>query len=103
MRPAEGNSLELEESDFTVRPNVDGCAGKAEYFSFILLVGPMKMVMEMDVEELRPRAIIVTGINCSIGQDLAQILLFCGRFFGCLILHQDILNFLQRNRLGLWG
>jgi len=97
MRRAEGNSLELAESDFTVRPNGDRRAGKTEYFSLILLASPMKM----DMPTLQRRAI--ASINCSIGHDPAQILLFCGRFFGRLILHQDILNFLQRGRPGLWG
>ena len=102
MRRAEGNSLELEELYLTIRSNVDRCAGKTELFSLILLASPM--MMEMDVEPLRPRAI--TSINCSIGQDIAQILGFCGffgRFFGRLILHQDILNFLQRSLPALWG
>ena len=57
------------------------------------------------VNPLRPRAII--SINCSIGHNPAQVLVFCsrfcGRFFGRLILHQDIFNFLQRSRPGLWG
>ena len=65
MRRAEGNSLELAESDFTVRPNGDRRAGKTEYFSLILLASPMKMEMPT----LQRRAI--TSINCSVPGDWA--------------------------------